>query len=91
MKTINDLLEDIEIEDKDIHYEMYPKRPKGAGGQHCGMDGPGVKITHLPTDITVICQKERSHHKNHQEAFLVLKAYLIIKKENNDNDFIKTF
>lgn len=87
MKTIKDLLEDIEFEEiknEDIHYEMYPKRPIGPGGHRCGFDGPGVKITHLPTEITVICQKERSHCKNHKEAYLMLKAYLIIKKEINN-------
>ena len=81
----DDLIEWANSVDKDIHIEYFtPKRYVFPAGslRPCGAVGIfGAKITHIPTGIVVICEEERSTHKNKQEALKMLKAYLIIKKE----------
>lgn len=68
--------EDIEVElrDEDLQIDVY--RSGGAGGQHVNKTNSAIRITHLPTDITVQCQNERSQLKNKATALKVLKARL---------------
>jgi peptide chain release factor 2 len=81
--------DDIDIPEDELRIDVY--RSSGPGGQGVNTTDSAVRITHLPTNIVVACQNERSQLQNRASAMIILKAKLLAKRREEEQAKINDF
>lgn len=77
---------DVHIEEKDLRIDVY--RSSGPGGQSVNTTDSAVRVTHVPTNSVVICQDEKSQHKNKAKALKILRSRLLEKAREEQHQEI---
>lgn len=88
LEALPEITDDVELDinHEDIKMDVY--RASGAGGQHINKTSSAVRLTHIPTNIVVACQSERSQFQNKDTAMKMLKSKLLDLKEKEKKDSI---